>query len=72
LNDLEHKADENDLENVYKNLQKESLERADETMANTNKIIKNLENDISRALDKKSNLYDITSILNNKADSSHY
>jgi len=70
LNDLEHKADENDLENVYKNLQKESLERADETMANTNKIIKNLENDISRALDKKSNLYDITSILNNKADSS--
>lgn len=58
-----------ELENLFKNIQKEILDRADENRNNVNQALKNFETDITRALEKKANMYEITTLLNNKADS---
>jgi hypothetical protein len=58
----------NDLENLYKNIQNEMSSRLDENSASVSQNMKSFEVEIQRILEKKANLYEITSILNNKAD----
>ena len=58
----------NDLENLYKNLQNEISTRLEENTSIFSHKIKSFETDIGRLLEKKANLYDVTSMLNNKAD----
>ena len=58
----------NEIDNLYKNIQNEISSRLDEHRSNFSQSIKNFETDISRVLEKKANLYDMTSMLNNKAD----
>lgn len=57
-----------DLENLFNNIQKEVLDKSEENRANINQTLKAFENDIQRALEKKANMYEVTTLLNNKAD----
>ena len=58
----------NDLENLFKNIQNEVSTRLEETTSSVSQNLKSFETDITRILDKKANLYEVTSMLNNKAD----
>ena len=44
-------------------------DRNEESRVNFNQSLKAFENDIQRALEKKANMYEITTLLNSKADS---
>ena len=61
-------SDLNDLENLYKNIQNEISTRLDENILSSSQKMKSFETEIVRILEKKANLYDVTSMLNNKAD----
>jgi hypothetical protein len=58
-----------DLENLFKNIQKEINEKSEENRLNINQTLKAFENDVHRALDKKANMFEVTTLVNNKADS---
>lgn len=58
----------NDLENLFKNIQNEIQERIEIVTSLNNQQLKSVENDFNRLLDKKANLYEVTTMLNGKAD----
>ena len=49
-------------------MQKEISDKTEENKKNVNQTLKSFENEIIKALDKKANMYDVTTLLNNKAD----
>ena len=58
----------NEIDNLYKNIDKAITERCGEVRLYSYENLKNFENEIKSVLEKKANLNDMTSILNCKAD----
>lgn len=56
------------MDNFYDSIKKEVNDSNLDIKNSFTQNIKNLEVDIQRLLDKKANLYDVTSMINNKAD----
>lgn len=69
FSELEQKAEVIEIDNLYKNMQKEQADRFDENRININQTLKAFESDIQRVLEKKANMYEVTTLLNSKADS---
>lgn len=49
-------------------MQKEISDKIEENKKTLNQSLKSFENEIIKALDKKANMYDVTTLMNNKAD----
>ena len=58
----------NDLESLFKNIQKDTFDKTEENKHFLNQSLRNFENDIDRALEKKVNSTDLNQMLSNKAD----
>ncbi len=68
FSEIEQKAEIMDLENIFKNIQKEISDKSEDNRININQTLKSFESDIQRALEKKANMYEVTTLLNSKAD----
>lgn len=68
FSEIEQKAEIMDLENIFKNIQKEISDKSEDNRITINQTLKSFENDIQRALEKKANMYEVTTLLNSKAD----
>ena len=56
------------MDTFYDSIKKEVNDKSLDIKNSFTQNIKDLEVDIQRLLDKKANLYDVTSMINNKAD----
>ncbi len=68
FSEIEKKTEMKDLENLFKNIQKELSDQAEDTRQTVNQTLKVFEGDMTRVLDKKANLFEITTLINSKAD----
>lgn len=66
--DLESKTSVSSLDNLYRNIMKDVSDKQDDSKSIVNKALKNFETDMFKLLDKKADLFELTNMLNNKAD----
>lgn len=68
FNDIDDKVSNQNLDNLYKSLMKEISEINQRSRMNQDQIIKSIEKDFAKELEKKVSFYDMTNALASKAD----
>ena len=66
--DIKNKADVNELDNLFKICQQVIDEKREDDHKSLNNRLNVFESDLTKTLEKKANLYEVTTLLNSKAD----